>query len=124
MTELVRTQVAAVQGETCHAVCRLMLDPEEREEFDFVALNTAVIECKHIAKQTQNPRDSESAELLTSVASSAQQRTLEFGKLFREKSGDASTLPFKSVVRSCSHLSNWSSLFAWSSSTSLLSSSM
>ena len=85
------------------AVCRLMLDPEEREEFDFVALNTAVIECKHIAKQTQNPRDSESAELLTGVASSAQQRTLEFGKLFREKSGEASTLPFKSVVRSCSH---------------------
>jgi hypothetical protein len=78
--------------------CRLMLDPSEEREFDFETLITNVAECKRIAKQVQNAHDTESAELLTRVATDVQQRTLEFGKLFREKAGESGTLSFQAVV--------------------------
>ena len=76
-----------------------MLDPAEAQEFDFATFSATVTECKRIAKQVQDVRDTESADVLTRLATTVQQRTLEFGKPFREKAGECGTLPFKSIVR-------------------------
>jgi hypothetical protein len=70
----------------------------------------ALHDCKDIAKQVGDKSDTEAASILSSIAISVQQRTLELGKLFRGK-GQArvtGTLPFPQVVWKClQSLSCW-----------------